>query len=115
VDLPVREPEITTNTEPAPRVTEATGAVAEAPQARASTPKRHQSSMQSSDPIYGHLPPAPGPKPRSPLCLHPPSDVSESDESASSDGSSDAEPLPLLPPPEKKKKSAQKKASKKKF
>lgn len=100
MDLPDREPEVTPNVEPATRVAEAVAAVVEAPSARASTPKPRQSSMQSLDPINGHLPPAPGPRPRSPLCLHPPSNVSESAESAPS---SDAKPLPLLLPPEKKK------------
>lgn len=82
-----------------------------------STPKLRQSSMQSSDPIYGHISQTPRPATRSPRCTQPPSEVSCLAVSLPITAkSSDAESVPVVPLPvnKQKNKHSKKNYSKKK-
>lgn len=66
------------------------------------TPKRRQSSMQSSDLMYGHIPPAPRAAARSHLCRRQPSVVSPiATSTPTTANSSKAEPLMHVSPPQK--------------
>lgn len=62
MDLQKREPVERPNVEPTPQGAEAVAAAAAAAPAEAQTPKPRQSSMRSSDFIYGQLLPNPCPR-----------------------------------------------------
>lgn len=78
VDLPKREPKAPPNAEHANPAGEKSAAAAEVLLAQVPAPQPRLSSIQSSDPIYVYLSLTLGPRARSPLCLPPPSEVSES-------------------------------------